>query len=86
MDLLQIKEILAYSIITISDRDITLGTVLLIPLVLLMGVLITRWLVKLLTNRLTSKKTDLQVASEHADLNFMSITAAAPHFKPTLQG
>ena len=58
MDLLQIKEILAYSIITISDRDITLGTVLLIPVVLLMGVLITRWLVKLLTNRLTSKKTD----------------------------
>lgn len=58
MDLSHIKEILAYSIITISDRELTLGTVLLIPLVLLMGVLITKWLVKLLTNRLTSKKTD----------------------------
>jgi len=58
MDFSHIKEILAYSIITISDRELTLGTVLLIPLVLLMGVLITKWLVKLLTNRLTSKKTD----------------------------
>lgn len=58
MDLSHIKEILAYSIITISDRELTLGTVLLIPLVLLMGVLLTKWLVKLLTNRLTSKKTD----------------------------
>jgi hypothetical protein len=34
---------------------------------------------------LTSKKTDMQVASEYADLNFMSITAANPHFKPKLQ-
>ena len=58
MGLLEIKEILAYTVITISDEDITLGVILLIPSILLTGFLITKWLIRLITKRLISKNTD----------------------------
>jgi small-conductance mechanosensitive channel len=58
MDLSDLKEILSQKIITISDQVITLGDVLLIPLVLFLGIKLIRWGAKLITKRLTSKKTD----------------------------
>tara|TARA_R110002167_G_scaffold261822_1_gene468444 strand:+ start:13388 stop:14281 length:894 start_codon:yes stop_codon:yes gene_type:complete len=58
MDLEQIKAILSFAVITISDQVITLGELLLIPLIIYMGLLLTKWTVKVLTNRLTTTKTD----------------------------
>lgn len=58
MDFEQIKSFLSSGIITISEQPITLGELLLIPLFLIVGIFVTKWLVKLITNRLTTKKTD----------------------------
>lgn len=58
MDLEQIKAVLSFAVITISDQVITLGELLLIPLIIYMGLLLTKWTVKVLTNRLTTTKTD----------------------------
>ena len=58
MDLDQIKIILSSTVITISEQPISLGELLMLPLLLIAGVIITKWIVKLITNRLTSKKTD----------------------------
>jgi len=61
MDLDQIKIILSSTVITISEQPISLGELLMLPLLLIAGVIITKWIVKLITNRLTSKKTDPNV-------------------------
>jgi len=58
MGFLQIKEVLAYTIVTISGKEITLGAVLLIPSILLIGLVITKWLIRLITKRLIAKNTD----------------------------
>jgi small-conductance mechanosensitive channel len=58
MDFTQIKAILSSTVITISEQPVTLGGLLLIPLIIYVGLLVTKWSVKLITNRLTSKKTD----------------------------
>jgi small-conductance mechanosensitive channel len=58
MNLEQIKVMFSSTVITISDQQVTLGGLLLIPFILYLGLLLTKWSVKLLTNRLTSKKTD----------------------------
>lgn len=58
MDLEQIKAFLSSEIITFSEQPITLGELLMIPLFLVVGVFITKSTVKLITNRLTTKKTD----------------------------
>jgi small-conductance mechanosensitive channel len=54
----QVKALLSSEIMTISDQPITLGNLLMVPLLLVVGVFITKWAVKLITNRLTTKKTD----------------------------
>jgi small-conductance mechanosensitive channel len=61
MDLQQIKIILSSKIMTISEQPISLGELLMLPLVLVAGVIITKWIVKLITSRLTNKKTDPNV-------------------------
>jgi small-conductance mechanosensitive channel len=61
MDFEQIKIILSSKIITISEQPISLGELLMIPLLLVAGVIIIKWFVKLITKRLTSKKTDPNV-------------------------
>lgn len=61
MDLDQVKIILSSTVITISEQPISLGELLMLPLLLIAGVIITKWIVKLITNRLTSKKTDPNV-------------------------
>lgn len=58
MDFTQIKAILSSTVITISEQPVTLGGLLLIPLSIYVGLLVTKWSVKLITNRLTSNKTD----------------------------
>jgi small-conductance mechanosensitive channel len=61
MDLQQIKIILSSKIMTISEQPISLGELLMLPLVLVAGAIITKWIVKLITSRLTNKKTDPNV-------------------------
>ena len=61
MNLTQINEFLSYKILTVADQAITLGSILLIPSVLIMGIIFTRWIAKLITKRLVSKKTDPNV-------------------------
>lgn len=58
MDVEKIKELLSYTVITIADQPLTLGGLLLIPFIVYGGLLFTKWVAKLLTVRLTNKKTD----------------------------
>ena len=58
MDLSIINGILSHTIITVSDQAVTVGDLLLIPAILFLGTILTRWLANVLTRRLTSKKTD----------------------------
>jgi small-conductance mechanosensitive channel len=58
MDFEQITNILSTEIMMISERPITLGGILVIPLFLVVGILLTKWVVKLITKSLTNKKTD----------------------------
>ncbi len=57
----QVKEILSYSVITVSEQPISLGDILFIPLLIFIGLLLTKWLTSLVSNRLASKKTDPNV-------------------------
>jgi small-conductance mechanosensitive channel len=58
MFLEQIKAFLSSEVFTFSEQPITLGELLMIPLLLVIGIFLTRSAVKIITNRLTSKKTD----------------------------
>jgi len=57
----QLFDILSYTIVTISEQPVTLGDVLFIPLLIFIGLLLTKWLTKLVSSRLTTKKTDPNV-------------------------
>jgi small-conductance mechanosensitive channel len=61
MDFEQIKTLLVSETFTISEQPITLGALLMIPVLFVLGILLTKWAVKLITNRLTNKKTDPNV-------------------------
>jgi len=52
------KAFLSSEVITFSEQPITLGDLFMIPLLLVIGIFLTRAAVKIITNRLTSKKTD----------------------------
>jgi small-conductance mechanosensitive channel len=54
----QAKVILSHIVITISEQPITIGDILFIPIIIFMGILLTKWLIKLISSRLTTKKTD----------------------------
>ncbi|WP_223270419.1 mechanosensitive ion channel family protein [Colwellia sp. C1TZA3] len=54
----QAKAILSHVVITISEQPVTIGDILFIPIVIFMGILLTKWLIKLISSRLTTKKTD----------------------------
>ena len=58
MNLSQAQDILSYTLITVSDQSISVGDLLLIPIVLLMGYILTKTVVKIITKRLVTKKTD----------------------------
>jgi small-conductance mechanosensitive channel len=57
----QVKGILSYSVITVSEQPISLGDILFIPLLIFIGLLLTKWLTQFISNRLTTKKTDPNV-------------------------
>ena len=54
----QIQDFLSYTIINVSGQAITTGDILLIPIVLLLGFILTKTLIKMITKRLVAKKTD----------------------------
>jgi small-conductance mechanosensitive channel len=54
----EIKQMLSLTLITIADEPISLGDILFIPVVLIVGFFATKWIVGTITRRLTSKKTD----------------------------
>jgi len=58
MNFEKITTLLSSEVTIIAGQPISLGTLLLIPLFLIVGVIITKQIVKLITNRLTNKKTD----------------------------
>ena len=58
MNLEQIKIFLSSTVFTIADQPVTLGGLLLIPFIIYIGLLLTKWMVKLITKRLTTNKTD----------------------------
>ena len=58
MNLEQIKVTLSSTVFTIAEQPVTLGGVILIPFILYIGLLMTKWTVKLITKRLTTNKTD----------------------------
>jgi len=53
-----IKELLTLKVFTISQQPITLGELLVIPLFLIIGIILTKSVIKLLTTRLIKNKTD----------------------------
>ncbi len=57
----KVKGILSYSVITVSEQPISLGDILFIPLLIFIGLLLTKWLTQFISNRLTTKKTDPNV-------------------------
>jgi len=58
MDFSKIYNILTYTLLTVSDQAITVGDIMLIPVILILGIFLTRWAAKRLTHRLASKNTD----------------------------
>jgi small-conductance mechanosensitive channel len=58
MNLEQMKVILSTTVFTVAEQPVTLGGLLLIPFIIYIGLLLTKWTVKLVTNRLTTNKTD----------------------------
>jgi small-conductance mechanosensitive channel len=58
MNFSSINAILSTPIFTISEQPITLGELLLIPLIIYLGLFITKWTARFVTHRLTTKKTD----------------------------
>lgn len=58
MDLVQIISFLSYEVLTISGQAITLGDLLMIPVLLIVGIVVTKSVVKLITKSLTNKNTD----------------------------
>ena len=54
----EIEEILSVTIFSISDQPITLADLLLVPVLLLGTYILTKWLISLITKRLTTNKTD----------------------------
>lgn len=54
----KIAEFLKYTVFTVSGQPITLGGILLIPVLFIIGLWLTKWLVRSITNKLTTSKTD----------------------------
>jgi len=46
------------SVVSVENQPITIGDILLTPLLIILGIYLTKWLVKKVTNRLTTQHTD----------------------------
>lgn len=58
MNLDSVKNILNQTLFVVAEQPVSLGNILLIPIVLLIGFWLTKGLVKAVTNKLTHKSTD----------------------------
>ncbi|GLX79784.1 mechanosensitive ion channel protein [Thalassotalea insulae] len=58
VNLEQLMQLLSQTVVVVAEQPITLGNLLLVPMLLIVGMVSTRWLVKFLTKKLTSVKTD----------------------------
>lgn len=56
-----ITALLTFNVIKVSDQPITLGDILFIPLLIIIGLLLSKWIIKLISKRLIKKKTDPNV-------------------------
>tara|TARA_R110001583_G_scaffold3739_2_gene22935 strand:+ start:794 stop:1669 length:876 start_codon:yes stop_codon:yes gene_type:complete len=83
MDFTKVYDILSYEIITISGQAITLSHILLIPAVILTGIILTRWIAKLISKRLVIKKVDPNVI--HLLLRVFYVVAMAILLVTTLE-
>lgn len=54
----EIKRLLNLNIITLAGEPISIGDLLFIPVLLIVGFMVTKWVVRVITRRLTSKNTD----------------------------
>ncbi|PKH88076.1 mechanosensitive ion channel family protein [Colwellia sp. Bg11-28] len=54
----QLVNFLNISIASIAEQPITIGDILLVPTFLIIGFFLTKWSVKIITHRLTTKNTD----------------------------
>ncbi|WP_448564342.1 mechanosensitive ion channel family protein [Thalassotalea ganghwensis] len=57
----KIKNALELQVFSVQEQPITVGDILFIPVLLIIGILLTKWLVKTVTKRLTSNNTDPNV-------------------------
>lgn len=58
MNFEQITTFFTTQVMTILEHPITLGDILFIPVLFIVGFLVTKWVVRFITNRLTDKHTD----------------------------
>ncbi|SEL27403.1 Mechanosensitive ion channel [Colwellia chukchiensis] len=56
--LAQLTELLNYQVVKVSGQAITLGDILFIPVLIFIGLLLTKWLTKFISKRLTKQNTD----------------------------
>lgn len=57
----QVQSVLAFTVVTISEQPVTLGDILFIPVLIIIGLLLSKWLIRLVGNRLRNKNTDPNV-------------------------
>ncbi|WP_426359080.1 mechanosensitive ion channel family protein [Pseudocolwellia sp. HL-MZ19] len=57
-DIASVKALLAFKVFTVSQQPITLGGLLMIPIFLIVGYILTSWGIRLITKRLVKNKTD----------------------------
>jgi small-conductance mechanosensitive channel len=58
MTMENIVALLNYPVLTIAEQPITLGGILFVPFLFAVGLWLTKWLVRLITNKLTTSNTD----------------------------
>ena len=58
MTLTKLTEVLNYTMFSVADQPITFGGILFIPILIISALLVTKWLVSNVTNKLKSKHTD----------------------------
>ena len=52
----QIERVLNMTLFTFGETDITLGKIALVPIFLVIGILLTRWIANMIANRMTNKQ------------------------------
>ncbi|XQW86212.1 mechanosensitive ion channel family protein [Thalassotalea piscium] len=61
MTLEKLQSLINLTVLSIDGQPITLGSILLVPFILILGIFLTKWLVKSLTGRLLSQHIDPNV-------------------------